>query len=267
MQTLGLKSDAMSDKTTEAPSAEQYATAIRAVSLTDSQLRMLRIHYGAPLQTVTATQMAESLGYTRYSIANAHYGRIGRLVGDKLEYNPMKERLGTLVTFQKRNDEWHWIMRPQLAEALEILHLVKPGSPVVLPEEITESESSALVEGAVSRITVNAYERNPKARRKCIDTHGHCCCICGFDFGTNYGEVAKGYIHVHHLRSLAEIGAEYEVDPTADLRPVCPNCHAVLHLRNPPYTIEEVQALLSENKIAQQCAPADHSTAARFRVG
>jgi 5-methylcytosine-specific restriction protein A len=55
-----------------------------------------------------------------------------------------------------------------------------------------------------------------------------------------YGEVAKGFIHVHHLRPLSEIGEEYEVDPIADLRPVCPNCHAVLHLRVPAYSIEEV---------------------------
>lgn len=257
----------MSDKTAEAPSPEQYATAIRAISLTESQLRMLRLHYNAPLRTVTATEMAESLGYSRYSIANAHYGRLGRMVGDQLEYNPTKERLGTLVTFRKRDGGWHWIMRPQLAEALEILHLVEPEFTVLLPDEINGKEPCALVEGAVSRITVNAYERNPKARRKCIDAHGHRCCICGFDFGASYGEVADGYIHVHHLRSLSEIGAAYEVDPTADLRPVCPNCHAVLHLRNPPFSIEEVQAMLAENRMAQQDAPVDRSTAARSRVG
>lgn len=238
----------MSDKTTEAPSAERYATAIRDILLTDTQVQMLQAHYNAPLRAVTATQMAKSLGYAHYSIANAHYGRLGRIVGDQLAYNPMKERLGTLVTFQKRDDEWHWIMRPQVAEALEMLHLVEPSSTVTFPDEIPDEESCVLVEGAVSRITVNAYERNPKARRKCIEAHGHCCAICGFDFGTSYGEVAEGYIHVHHLRSLSEIGTEYEVDPTADLRPVCPNCHAVLHLRNPPFTIEEVQRMLGENR-------------------
>ena len=60
-----------------------------------------------------------------------------------------------------------------------------------------------------------------------------------------YGEVAEGLIHVHHLRSLSEVGEEYIVDPIADLRPVCPNCHAVLHTRTPPFSIEEVVTFLN----------------------
>jgi hypothetical protein len=31
------------------------------------------------------------------------------------------------------------------------------------------------------------------------------------------------FLHVHHLRELAALGKEYEVDPITDLRPVCPN--------------------------------------------
>jgi 5-methylcytosine-specific restriction protein A len=46
---------------------------------------------------------------------------------------------------------------------------------------------------------------------------------------------------VHHLKSLAEIGAEYELDPVRDLRPVCPNCHAMIHRKYPPYGLEEVR--------------------------
>jgi predicted HNH restriction endonuclease len=40
------------------------------------------------------------------------------------------------------------------------------------------------------------------------------------------------------------LAREYVVDPVADLRPVCPNCHAVLHSRRPAYSIEEVRGLL-----------------------
>lgn len=110
-----------------------------------------------------------------------------------------------------------------------------------LPEEVSDDEQ--FVEGARRRISINAYERNPKARTKCIERYGAKCCICNFDFGEVYGEVARNYIHVHHLRPLYEIGAEYKVD-VEDLRPVCPNCHAVLHRRRPAYSIEEVRAFL-----------------------
>jgi 5-methylcytosine-specific restriction protein A len=111
------------------------------------------------------------------------------------------------------------------------------------PEEIVES--TGLSEGALRTITVNAYERNPEARRLCIEHYGAICSICGFKFGAVYGEAFEDFIHVHHLRPLSEIGLQYVVDPIKDLRPVCPNCHAVLHRRaDPPYKIEEVRAFL-----------------------
>lgn len=226
-----------------APSAAQYSSAFcKLGNVTDTQIQMLRLHYNAPERTITATLMARTVGYNHYSIANSQYGRLGRLLGDRLEYNPMKERLGTLVTFEKRRGEWHWIMRPQVAEALERLGWVE-GTAILLPEEIAAT-TTPLVEGAVCRVTVNAYERNPQARRQCIEANGTSCAICGFNFGEVYGEVAEGYIHVHHIRPLSEIGGPYTVDPVEDLQPVCPNCHAVLHRRIPAFRMDEVRALL-----------------------
>jgi 5-methylcytosine-specific restriction protein A len=101
-----------------------------------------------------------------------------------------------------------------------------------------------LVEGAVHQIAVNAYERNPVARARCIAHYGPSCVVCGFTFGAVYGPLAEGFIHVHHVKPLSEIGAEYEVDPVADLRPVCPNCHAVIHLSGECRKIDEVRQLL-----------------------
>lgn len=112
-----------------------------------------------------------------------------------------------------------------------------------LPEEVSSPDK--FVEGAVCRVVINAYERNPTARAKCIAYYGLSCVVCGFNFEAVYGEVGKGFIHVHHLRPLAEIGETYEVDPIADLRPVCANCHAIIHRRDPSYNISEVQKFLN----------------------
>lgn len=101
-------------------------------------------------------------------------------------------------------------------------------------------------EGAVRQVTVNAYERNPEARLRCIKHYGALCYICGFDCAAIYGPIGEGLIHVHHLKPFSEIEEEYEVDPIADLRPVCPNCHAVIHRRNPPFSIEEIKAILND---------------------
>lgn len=115
--------------------------------------------------------------------------------------------------------------------------------PFVLAEEVPDSQG--LLEGATRSITVNSYERNAFARKKCIAHHEAICAVCGMSFGLVYGPEAAGFIHVHHLRPLHEIGSTYEVDPIKDLRPVCPNCHAMLHLGGTVRTIEEVRAMLA----------------------
>jgi predicted HNH restriction endonuclease len=107
-----------------------------------------------------------------------------------------------------------------------------------LAEEILEEET--LVEGVKKQISVNAYERNPIARQKCLDYYGYNCSVCDFNFSERYGDIGKNFIYVHHLKEISQIGEEYEIDPLKDLCPVCPNCHAMLHRRKPAYTIEEL---------------------------
>jgi hypothetical protein len=120
-----------------------------------------------------------------------------------------------------------------------------PGREVnsLYPDELTQPER--LTEGALRTVTVNAYERNPKARQKCIDHYKPICQVCNLNFVERYGEMGRGFIHVHHLKQLSEIGEEYEVDPIEDLRPVCPNCHAMLHTSGKP-TIEELRKIVKK---------------------
>ena len=99
-------------------------------------------------------------------------------------------------------------------------------------------------EGERIRVLVNRFERDSRARQACLSRHGSRCAICSISFYERYGETMRDFIHVHHLTPLSQIGTSYNVDPVADLRPVCPNCHAVIHQSNPPLSIEEVRALL-----------------------
>jgi len=250
-----MTTDAKAEAT--APAPQEYVSVLRAIRVTEIQRRILQIHYDAPSRTITPRQMARALGYNHYSVANSQYGRLGRTVRELLgkSGDSIDQRLGMFVTFHKSNDEWHWLMRPEVAEALERLGWVEAAAPP-LPEEVPPT-AAPLVEGAVSWVSVNAYERSPEARRRCIEAHGTRCCICGFSFGAVYGEVVEGYIHVHHLRPLSEIDGEYVVDPIADLRPICPNCHAVVHRRIPAFGIEEVRAFLQSQSPAEQQHAAD----------
>lgn len=123
-----------------------------------------------------------------------------------------------------------------------------------LPEEL--NALTPIWEGAKYQITVNAYERNPVARSRCIAHYGPTCVVCGFNFGAVYGPLAEGFIIAHHVKPLSEIGEEYAVDPVVDLRPVCPNCHAVIHLGGGCRSVEEVKQLLgvgtTPNQTVQQ---------------
>ena len=148
--------------------------------------------------------------------------------------------------------EMHWdtqmsgVQIPdQIAEELETLWAkLNASTEFPFPEEI-ESAQEEIFEGGVKQVLINAYERNPEARRKCIEYYGTTCQICGFDFEKIYGKVGKDFIHVHHLKQISEIGKTYQIDPIRDLRPVCPNCHAIIHKRKPPYSIDEVKKFLN----------------------
>lgn len=131
-----------------------------------------------------------------------------------------------------------------------VIDLLKNGVPAVYPtftlqpEEANEDSTEYYPEGSRQSVLVNKYERNTRAREKCIEYHGVICKACGFDFEENYGEVGEGFIHVHHIVPVAEIGESYQVDPINDLIPVCPNCHSMIHKRKPPYSINEIREML-----------------------
>jgi hypothetical protein len=124
--------------------------------------------------------------------------------------------------------------------------IVEQGTPdlsdVVLPNQVPEG--SIYQEGAVQRILVNRYERDPRARAACVEHYGVTCVVCGLDFGSVYGHAMRSFTHVHHLILLSQAGPDYVIDPIEDLRPVCPNCHAVIHRKDPPYSVDEVRSML-----------------------
>ncbi len=109
----------------------------------------------------------------------------------------------------------------------------------------TEVETNAN-EGSKIKVYVNKYERSSIARAKCVSFHGYKCSVCGFDFTDKYGEIGKGFIHVHHKVPLYKISKEYKINYKDDLIPVCPNCHAMLHRnRKEVLSIEALKGLIA----------------------
>jgi hypothetical protein len=113
-----------------------------------------------------------------------------------------------------------------------------------------ESEGGhEIPEGAKSRVMVNRYERDPVARIRCLDHFGYECQVCCLKFEERYGEVGREFMHVHHKKPLSEIADHdnHQVNPLEDLVPVCPNCHAMLHMpTGRTLTVEELRRRMDE---------------------
>jgi len=162
--------------------------------------------------------------------------------------NRINEKIGEKYSDrEKKKRKWMRLCEVQIDKIKKLSDKPSVGEKVetFIPEEITTPEK--FYEGATIKISVNVYERNPLAREKCIQHYGLNCSVCGFNFQDIFGKIGEGFIHVHHLKELSKVGKEYNVDPIEDLRPVCPNCHAMLHQKIPVYSIEELKNIRKKN--------------------
>jgi hypothetical protein len=106
----------------------------------------------------------------------------------------------------------------------------------------TSYEKATYKEGSRRDVVQSLIERNRAARDVCIAAHGFSCAACGFNFGVFYGQLGEGFIHVHHCNPVS-LGVR-EVDPINEMRPLCPNCHAMVHREDPPLTIEALRRII-----------------------
>lgn len=114
---------------------------------------------------------------------------------------------------------------------------------VGLPEE---AEAAEFWEGSKQSVVINRYERNTEAREACIQHYGASCYVCAFDFAAAYGDQFMGFIHVHHIVPVAAKQARYKIDPVKDLRPICPNCHAMIHYGGATRSIDEAKKFVAD---------------------
>jgi len=239
------------------PTTSQYEKAI--TRLAPRQIEILQAFYYQPDSTVTASELAEVLNYKSFHGANRQIGAIGEAIAKHTGVKPptyIDRGIKRSAYFAMVGGDYTsrgWKMVLQLKKALENLGLVeKPSTRIKhaerLPTEIQPFEEAFLYkEGLATRVMVNRYERNQRARLECIRHHGAVCKGCGFDFGHQYGKSAEGFIHVHHHVPLSEIGKNYTVDPIKDLIPLCPNCHSVVHFTNPALSIDELRRVINKS--------------------
>lgn len=218
---------------------------------TEKRLAVLQVLYSFDECKASSSQIAKLLGYSRHSPVNRIVGAYGEEIAQHYDVN-LSLRATQKYKYwdipfrgESQGKLFIWQLKPELITALEATGLTGIESS---PEELSYNEQSTLQEGIKKTVVVNTYERNPIARQKCIEHWKPICSVCSFDFEKIYGDIGKGFIHVHHLVPLSHIGRTYQINPIEDLRPVCPNCHAMLHKKTPPFSIEELQTLLKKKE-------------------
>lgn len=104
--------------------ADEYRAAFAMIreQMAESDLLMLKAHYESPNYDITATQLANKVGFPNFETANLRYGL---LAGKFLKFFQIQlkryVKLNALVYLHNPNDEWHWTLRPEVIQALDEL--------------------------------------------------------------------------------------------------------------------------------------------------
>lgn len=163
------------------------------------------------------------------------------------------------IPSNRASNYWYDGVRPITEEIFKAIVEHAELSVVVMPEEkVVEEEGDyndsfesegTYLEGAKISYFTTKYERKPLLKNQAVKLHGTTCCVCGFNFKAFYGEYAEGFIHIHHLLPVSELGGEKPVNPATDLVPVCANCHSIIHRKKDrTLSIDELKEMIQQQK-------------------
>lgn len=97
-------------------------------------------------------------------------------------------------------------------------------------------------EGEIYRKEVIFRSRNRALIQAKKANSDYCCEVCGFNFRETYGEIGQDYIVAHHRKQISSGVARTMLD---DIALLCANCHAMVHVKNPPVPVEDLRKLVT----------------------
>lgn len=121
------------------PTVDAYVKAFKAIErgITEKQLEALVFHHAQEGRVVTAATLAAAVGWNGKNAANLQYGRLAGEVCRELGVDTMGLAVGILVDFANANivsnEHVLWIMRENVARALEALGWVPPVADYLYP--------------------------------------------------------------------------------------------------------------------------------------
>ena len=236
------------------PTAQEFFAAVTTIQekLSDIDLTILRTQYSSPGRSVTSQDLRDALQYAGIGASNLAYGRLGKKLGQKVGFHVgdrPPDRPGwwrAISTSDKIGDHYTWILRPQLASALEQAGIVDPRADGLIdaPDvDLPQNLIGFATEGRVNLVQHLRRERNRSlVAAKKESAESVACEVCGFDSGNYYG---IDYCEAHHLCTLSATEDEVETS-LDDLALVCANCHRIIHSTYPPLSLESVRRFIHD---------------------
>ena len=175
------------------------------------------------------------------------YVKNKKYIEDSL-FNLSLEDLEGVVKQANRLEEKFGKTHPPLLEAINSFNITNLDEEknLEINQLLNEPEQEELyigIEGEKKYVPILISKRDLKLRNECIKKKGLNCEICNFNFEKVYGELGKGFIHVHHINPLSGIedSTENSID---DLIPICPNCHEMIHRHKKCLEVDELKNLI-----------------------
>ena len=195
-----------------AASPEKYALA-----------RELVRHLALPPDTTVTVGPRQSIDSWTVTAADFQIEVITRTAGDQYD--------DTEFATTARN-----VMAPLLAAMAELMGR----------EDFISTDGDALggeVEGEEKKYFITRRERSRRNRLLCLSIHGHRCAACQND-PTEYFTSISSIVEVHHIEPIATLTSPRPYNPATDLVPLCPNCHRMVHTREPALSVAELRTII-----------------------
>lgn len=199
---------------------------------------------------------------------------IAKPSGDKLffkPFSPLPRRLWTkwdserLVGHTWGNGTFRYITPDQAMKLNEAIKQKESNSFTDTGEtntgetdaEVIDTEETNIEEGEGNRVLKMHFEceRSSKLtsefKKRLLANGSMRCDVCGINFQEMYGDIGSGFIEAHHTKPVS-LMISNEKTNIKDLKPVCSNCHRMLHRAQPLLTIDELKAMWLSNNTTKK---------------
>lgn len=194
------------------------------------------------------TQFAQALGIGRERLASYENGRavLPFQIGEKIcrlwPINPFWLANGTGSRIQRyfmrvatlpRQTAFSAVVATLREASLHSVEKDPTSYPNVAISALDLSEATEPVEyfdPDTVRLPAFAAEVDVGNRLRAIQEHGRRCCVCGFSPAEAFGVHATRILQIHATNPDKN-----------EFVPLCPTCHALVHTRNPPMSIDELK--------------------------